>query len=250
MAIKILLRLRKSGFHGHSVDKQAKPTNTIVGPKRNIVDITMSGAYVSTRKIVIPRDDDATTATTLESDSTTSLHDSISITAAGWHTSGSKTHHQGSPLVACDHDQRIQNLALDDIEVLGKIMARSRRLPTTWYYSSNHVMVNQARAARTVAPLFRLKELDELAREHAGSMAVRAEMYYMDPVMLHIALDRPSSRYGTNVARGSSISDIHKAMMQNVADKNNILDRRYSHFGMAAVRGQNGELFLAQIFRG
>jgi uncharacterized protein YkwD len=85
-------------------------------------------------------------------------------------------------------------------------MLRSRQLPGTWYYSSNHVILNQARASRTIAPLTRLRKLDELARSHAESMAAKGKVFASDAQELHLSLgDQKSRRLGENVARGESI---------------------------------------------
>jgi uncharacterized protein YkwD len=139
----------------------------------------------------------------------------------------------------------------DEMEELGLIMARSRQLPGTWYYSSNHVLVNKERTKRGIAPLIRKVELDELARKIAASMAESQSVRHSNPHDLMFELQAPCRRLGENVASGSSIREIHRGMMQtSQADKNNILDRRYTSMGMGTALGSDGELYLCQIFRG
>ena len=130
-------------------------------------------------------------------------------------------------------------------------MARARKLPGTWYYSSNHVLVNQERTRRTMAPLIRMLELDELARIHAEQMAEEDELRHAEADALRFALkDIPHRRLGENVARGESVRSIHNDMMNTLSNRNNILDRRFSHMGMGTAVGKHGDLYLCQIFRG
>jgi hypothetical protein len=63
-----------------------------------------------------------------------------------------------------DEDEPIQDKA-------DRIMTRSRYLPGTRYYASNHVMMNRERTKRTIAPLVRMPELDEIVRFHVKAMS-------------------------------------------------------------------------------
>ena len=140
---------------------------------------------------------------------------------------------------------------VDEATELGKIVARSRRLPGTWYYSSNHVLVNQERSGHVVAPLIRMVELDRLARIHAEQIADEQTLRHIEPDILRWALkDIPHRRLGENVATGDTVRSIHNDMMNTLSNRNNILDRRFTHFGMGTALGENGELYLCQIFRG
>jgi uncharacterized protein YkwD len=141
----------------------------------------------------------------------------------------------------------------DPAQCLGKILARSRHLPKTGQYSSNHVMINQERTKRNAAPLIRMRELDELARIQAQAMAQRGSLFHMGPQQVRDSLhDRPCRRLGENVAKGKTIREMHKSMMETTSQKNNITDRRFTHMGMgtAAVRGLDGDLYMCQLFRG
>jgi uncharacterized protein YkwD len=138
---------------------------------------------------------------------------------------------------------------LDEYAELGQIMAKDRRLPGTWYYSSNHILVNKERIKRNIHAITRLIELDALARERAEKMATECKIQHGDPEDIQIRL-HPCRRFGENVASGSCIRDIHKGMVQNDADRNNMLDRRYSYMGMGTAKGEDGILYLCQIFKG
>jgi hypothetical protein len=122
-----------------------------------------------------------------------------------------------SPLVVNDPEKGDEPIK-DEEEALGLIMARSRHLPGTWYYSSNHVMVNQERFKRAIAPLVRMRELDEIAREHVDAMARENRSFHSNPNFLRMSFHRPARRLGENVAKGSSIRKIHEAITETSSD--------------------------------
>jgi uncharacterized protein YkwD len=156
-------------------------------------------------------------------------------------------------LVSNPDESGESELVADEAEKLGQVMQRCRNLPGTWYYSSNHVMVNQERTKRVIAPLTRLAELDTIAREHAAAMAAQGKLFHSDPAEIHAKFNqhhRFSRRMGENVACGANIREIHTQMMKIPTDKHNILHRRYTHFGMGTANGQDGKLYLCQVFRG
>jgi hypothetical protein len=209
-----------------------------------------------------PRSLGGTYLTTIQRDDKPRLTDS-SCSEDSWKTSSGKGHHKYSPLVAKSgesissqtnpkNDGRLHPVEdNNDGEELGMIMLRSRQLPGTWYYSSNHVLVNKERVKRRISPLVRRTQLDEIAREHAETMAAQDALYHSIPSNLVQKIGRPSRRLGENVSFGESIREIHKTMMEDAgADRNNILDRRYLTMGMGTARGPNGGLYMCQIFRG
>jgi len=151
-------------------------------------------------------------------------------------------------LVVSDPDHSVE--IKDETLALGQIMARSHHLPTISYYSSNHVMVNEERSKRVIAPLVRIRELDGIAREQAQRMADENTLFHSIPDELQSKFNRRSRRLGENVARGDNIRNIHKFMMGSTTNKNNIIDRRYTNMGMATARGSDGKLYLCQVFRG
>lgn len=136
----------------------------------------------------------------------------------------------------------------DDLPVLST--KRSRKLPGTWYYSSNHIMVNTERTKRNVHPLTRKNYLDAAARWHAELMTEKDELFHANPADLKQEIGKPHRVLGTNVFRGDSIRAIHNQMMESPADVSNMLDDRYIDFGMATARSPRGDLLLVQLFIG
>jgi uncharacterized protein YkwD len=148
-------------------------------------------------------------------------------------------------------DDEDDDVRLDQAEALGLIMLRARQLPKdSWYFASNHIMINAERTKRTISPLVRDTVLDSLARAQATGMASSNRLYYSDPSDLQLDIDEPSRRLGENVTRGSTLRKINEAMMDSAADKNNILDRRFTHMGMGTAKASDGTLYLCQLFRG
>lgn len=216
-----------------------------------INDVTNSsdigGVFVNAKNL-------STSATTLDtfltadgSSSLSSVDSSLEFNTT-WVSSGERQHNKNAPLLVSDPEN--PTIIKDAAEELGKLLAKSRFLPTTGHYASNHVMINQERTRRIAAPLKRLRELDEIAREQARKMASARRLFHSTPEELSAKFQRPSRRLGENVGCGESIHDIHKDMMKNRANKNNILDRRYTHMGTASLKGSDGKLYICQVFRG
>jgi hypothetical protein len=187
------------------------------------------------------------------------LTDSDSSIESSWKSSNSKHHHKHSPLIARSAERPLHieikkslvHTEIDDVEELGLVLARSHSLPGTCLFSSNHILVNIERAKLRTPPLIRRTQLDELAREHAETMAAKDALLHSDPNFVIQKLGRPSRRLGENVAYGKSIRDIHEMMMNTSgSDKNNLLDRRFLTMGMGTAIGTNGGLYMCQIFRG
>jgi hypothetical protein len=209
--------------------------------------------------------DTQATASSHDSSSHSSATGSSTPTYGTWISSGSRGHHKGSPLVAKralgtqrgllvpeDDDEDEQDV-LDQAEALGQIMLRARQLPNdSWEYASNHIMINAERTKRMISPLVRARVLDSLARAQAADMASSNRLYYSDPSDLQLDMidEPPARRLGENVTRGSTLKNIHHAMMDSAADKNNILDRRFTHMGMGTAKASDGTLYLCQLFRG
>lgn len=127
----------------------------------------------------------------------------------------------------------------------------SRNLPTnSWYYSSNHIMVNNERRKNFVHALTRKHELDSVAKWHAENMAGKDRLHHAVPEELQEKVGRPCRVIGKNVFRGESVRAIHNEMMKSPSDVKNMLDRRYVQFGMATAKGKGGDLFLCQVFIG
>jgi uncharacterized protein YkwD len=157
------------------------------------------------------------------------------------------------PLIVCSPEKLDPKMESDPVAALQKVLLRSKNLPSTDYYSSNHILVNNERVRRMIAPLSRMRELDDLAQYHAMAMAESQTLFHTDPNLVVDLFQHPIRQMGENVARGNSIREIHHNMMKNqkyCSDKHNIVHRSYTHMGMGTAKGKDGQLYLCQIFRG
>ena len=115
-------------------------------------------------------------------------------------------------------------------------------LPQTWYYSSNHILINRERVMRGIPPLTRSVELDELARQLAQWGAQGKEL-----TDIHFP-----EYFSANLLCGYSIRGIHKAAMKDKCcflQRRNMLNPLFHRFGIATCkRRTDGLLYLCQIF--
>jgi len=150
-----------------------------------------------------------------------------------------------------DDDERDDKLALTNI-----IKQRKKALPlNNGYFNNIHNFVNRERVKRDILPLNRARQLDELASEQAKIMAAQQSRDHsdLDTLMSNLIKSAPCRRVGENVCRGTSVKLIHKKMMRGpkyAADKNNILDRRYSSFGIGTAPCVDGIVYVCQIYKG
>jgi uncharacterized protein YkwD len=143
-------------------------------------------------------------------------------------------------------------LALDLPTPSSKLPSSGKRqpVPSTDYYSSNHVLVNRERVRRNVEPLQRCRYLDDLASFHAQEMAERLEVFHSGG--LDECQSRLKSRWvGENVQCGTDIRSMHHISMnmRGHSNRTNLLSRYLNQFGMGTAKGADGLLYMAQLFR-
>mmetsp|Transcript_16703 Transcript_16703/g.24203 ORF Transcript_16703/g.24203 Transcript_16703/m.24203 type:complete len:216 (+) Transcript_16703:15-662(+) len=126
---------------------------------------------------------------------------------------------------------------------------QTKEPPLMWYYSCNHIMINQERAKEGLEHLIRRSELDEMARKRAKEMALSESLEHGELDDLKEQLEGQCRMLGQNVACGPSIKEMNKCMVENTADRNNMIDPRFKYMGMGTSRANNGKLYLCQLFR-
>ena len=230
------------------------PSSTCTPIKKYTADGLTEGVFFKPPSVasLVSSDSSVTTSSSSYSDC---LETTEMYPPPGWKSTERKSFFANQPLIVFDPEKMDkQELERDPVIALGKILTHSMTLPPMdYYYSSNHIMVNDERIQRTTAPLARLRELDDWARYHAEQMAQSLVLFHSDPTILTSVLQRPFRRLGENVASGTTIREIHTNMMENPlcrSDKYNILHRCYTHMGMGTAKGDDGRLYLCQIFRG
>jgi uncharacterized protein YkwD len=116
---------------------------------------------------------------------------------------------------------------------------------------SLHGLINQERQARDIPPLIRSTDLDKLAQLHANSMASDQKVTHTVSNVDELKHLLQSDRVGENVQRGASINAMHEmAMTKHKVNRSNILTSSYDEYGVAVAVGDDGNLYLCQLFRG
>jgi hypothetical protein len=181
-----------------------------------------------------------------------------SNTVVAWKSSGDTHHHDGAPLITLRSesvrliDLKRPELQLDDNEVLHKVLtSAAKRLPRhLGNFASLHIMINRERLKHQAAPL-------QLAREHAAEMACKQYLHHAKLTDLQESLMRRHTssnviqRIGSNVAScgDGNLARLFSCMMkENTADRNNILDRRYTCMGVGTAKSTDGKLYVCQLF--
>jgi uncharacterized protein YkwD len=123
-------------------------------------------------------------------------------------------------------------------------------LPSTDYYSSNHVLVNNERMLRGVDPLQRCRHLDDLATVHAQEMADRLDLFHSG-TCADVQYRLKSRVVGENVMCGPDIRAMHQTSMSMHGHTNriNILSNQLNQFGMGTAKGEDDYLYMVQLFR-
>lgn len=118
--------------------------------------------------------------------------------------------------------------------------------------SSNHVMVNRLRTVCGKNPVTRSVFLDEVARNHAISMASKQSLFPVATLSddLKIAL-KTTNHVGENSHRGKSIRSVHESILQEKDRRSleNMLSEKFTEFGVGTAQGDDGQLYVCQLFR-
>lgn len=118
-----------------------------------------------------------------------------------------------------------------------------KAFPGTANFASNHVLVNQERVRAGKAPLDRSRELDTLARQRAEEMAKKKQIFAKNKRI-------NSSTQRENVQKGPTIRFIHQMIMGGMDAEalDVILSDRCEKFGIGCATGEDGMIYMSQIF--
>jgi uncharacterized protein YkwD len=118
------------------------------------------------------------------------------------------------------------------------IQYKEEEIHSTSYFASNHVLINRERMKRGLRPLTRNIAMDELARKSAEAMATSC------------GLNALPTTYVGNVLRGESIRSIHRSTMlqKQGRERQNILNPYFQDFGVGTCKGDDGMLYMCQLF--
>jgi uncharacterized protein YkwD len=113
-------------------------------------------------------------------------------------------------------------------------------------------MVNAARASEGVGAIARDAALERLARQHSEAMK-RAKMVGHD-----VGDGDPRARVdasgisvhvvGENAASATTLEGAHRALWASPSHRENLLFARFSRAGVAVVRGDDGSVWVTELF--
>jgi uncharacterized protein YkwD len=113
-----------------------------------------------------------------------------------------------------------------------------------------HALVHKERAQAQLPPLHRSAELDAYCKTHAKRMARQQVAVHSVQTAdeLH-SIFKEAAYMGENVQSGSSLRTMHALTMKDDgASADNILGD-YNEFGAHVQKGDDGRLYLCQVFR-
>jgi uncharacterized protein YkwD len=120
----------------------------------------------------------------------------------------------------------------------------------------SHVMVNRCRITHGMTTLTRSRFLDAVATSHAIDMSEKQEVFPLgdtvDELKQKIHSSSNSVTVGQNVHRGYDLEYIQDAIEQDdewLDSRQVILSNGINEFGMGAVEGEDGLLYMCQLFR-
>jgi len=118
------------------------------------------------------------------------------------------------------------------------VQYKEEEIHSTSYFASNHVLVNRERMKRGLRPLTRNVPMDQLARKCAETMAESS------------GLQALPTTYVGNVLRGENIRAIHRSTMlqKQGRERANILNPYFQDFGVGTCKGEDGMLYMCQLF--
>ncbi|MFN0091240.1 MAG: CAP domain-containing protein [Acidimicrobiales bacterium] len=105
--------------------------------------------------------------------------------------------------------------------------------------------VNQARAAEGLPALNTNEALTTKARNWAGYMASVGDISHSD---LRDGAPAGWTMLGENVGVGTSIEQIHHALMNSPGHRANIMSGQFNQVGIGVVHGGDGRLYVTQVF--
>lgn len=180
--------------------------------------------------------------------------DIISSKKKSLHISDDITESSGTiSLSSLESSNRNVNTSSNRPPRLVPIQKTLRQVPDATYYCNNHVLVNRERAARDLPQLHRSRFLDTLAREHAQVMAQQGRLFHSVATLTDLQQRLESPRVAENTQRGRSVRHMHQQTMDDWRRSNtsrqNIVSAAFTEFGMGTAKGDDGLLYMVQLFR-
>lgn len=118
-------------------------------------------------------------------------------------------------------------------------------------FHSSHVLINKERTEKGMHTLKRNVVLDSLCKLHAEVMAEEGRLLNSVDSVEELKELVNSEHAGETVLRGESVKDIHQTAVE--ARKHaykNMVGKKFTEFGAATARGEDGRIYVVQLYRG
>jgi uncharacterized protein YkwD len=116
--------------------------------------------------------------------------------------------------------------------------------------------VNKERVVRDLKPLQSSPLLNQLATEHAVSMANARNVFHsvptIDDLKTLLLATAPHQEVAENIQRGDTIHGMYNDTMDhtNAINRSNVLSTYFTECGCGVAVGTDGKLYSCQLFRG
>jgi uncharacterized protein YkwD len=118
-------------------------------------------------------------------------------------------------------------------------------------FTDTYAMVNRERKKQALSELRRSTYLDSLATSHAIVMAELLTLGHSVDSLAALQDQLHSDDVGENIQRGTDERAMHKlAMEAGTSSRYNILRPTYKQYGMGTAVGEDGMVYMVQLFRG
>lgn len=115
-----------------------------------------------------------------------------------------------------------------------------------------YAMVNAARHSEAKKPLMRDSVLDELALRHSEAMqkvrVVGHDVGDGGPGQRLADAGFSATHTGENVAGAATVVRAHRALWLSPSHRGNLLDGRFTRVGIGVARGEDGRVWVTQLF--
>lgn len=107
-------------------------------------------------------------------------------------------------------------------------------------------LTNEARAANGLASYAVAADLADVAAQQAQRMAAQHQIFHNPNLGSDVSNWRA---VGENVGVGASPPDIHDAFMASPHHRDNILSGTYTEIGVGVAQGDDGRMYVSEVFR-
>mmetsp|Transcript_17620 Transcript_17620/g.21553 ORF Transcript_17620/g.21553 Transcript_17620/m.21553 type:complete len:392 (+) Transcript_17620:180-1355(+) len=155
--------------------------------------------------------------------------------------------------VECKTDNKVDTSSSSDEEETIKLKGNGGFPGGPIAFGGCHILINKERKKKGLKPLHRERILEEAASNHAKVIANEKKLTHSDikATMKSILSSGSCSLIGESLGRGKIAQIVvDRMMLHSPQDRNNILDQRYSTFGIGSARCSSGDLYIVQIYKG